>query len=117
MRGGVQTEEFERGSQRRQRIVAIHRQGECGLRKLCSRVIEYERQVYVARSRQSEQLLQADLTGRRVEQVGAADDFGDVCIGIVDDYSKLIGKAPFDPANDKIAHVAQQILREVAVQQ
>jgi hypothetical protein len=49
-----------------------------------------EARVEVVRSGEVEDALQEDLAGGGFEKVAAADYFGDLCIGVVDDAGELI---------------------------
>ena len=91
---------------------AIDRTRAILLRQLAAVVVEHERQVqHSAGVGRSEQMLQKDLARRRIEQVGAAHDFGDPLRGIVDDDRELIREPAVGAPHDEIADLVAQVLR------
>ena len=70
----VLAEKRERGAQRRQWIAGFDRERTLLLAELPAFGVERERQVRVADARQLEQLLQQNLTRRRIDEIGAAHD-------------------------------------------
>ena len=71
---------------------------------------EHQRHVGVGRRRQSEQLLQRDLPGRRREQVIAAHDVADAIRRVVDDHRQLVGVQAVGAAHDDVADVCRELL-------
>jgi RNA polymerase sigma-70 factor (ECF subfamily) len=77
---------------------------------------EDQRDVYVARDRKPEQLGKQHLSGRRFEEVIAADDLADAPIGIIDDDREVVCRnvvaAPEDEVVDRPGLRAVQTVRE-----
>ncbi len=74
----------------------------------------HQRRVQVARRRQAEQALQQDLPGRAVGEVFAANDVGDVLLGVVDDDGELIGEDAVGALEDEVADRAGDVLALLA---
>src|SRR5690606_23013661 len=62
-----------------------------------------------------EQLLQIELTRRVVEQVGAAHDVGDALVGVIEHHGQLVGVQAVTAPDDEVAHLALQLLAELAL--
>ena len=62
-----------------------------------------------------EQLLQIQLARGRVQQVGAADHGVYSLPGVVDDHRQLVSIEAIAAANDEVAHLAAQVLTELAL--
>ena len=58
----------------------------------------------------AEQVLQPELAGRRVEQVGAAHHVGGALRRIVHDHRELVGEDAVRPVHDEVADIAFQVL-------
>ena len=68
-------------------------------------------QVAVCWSGITEQLLQVDLSRRRVEQVGTAHDFGNILYGIIHHHGKLVGEQAVSALDDEITAFGLDVLR------
>lgn len=62
-----------------------------------------------------ESVLEEDLAGGVVEEVGAADDVGDALIGIVNDDGELVGEVAVGAEEDEVADLVRDVLGEGAV--
>ena len=78
--------------------------------------VDDQRQMQVARRRQAQRALQQDLAGGGVEQVRPAHDIGDPLFRIVHDHRQLVGPVAIRSAQDHIADVAVDRLRDAPLQ-
>jgi hypothetical protein len=70
-------------------------------------ILHDERQVPITRRRQRQSLLQVDLPGRALQQVGTAHDVANTLRGVIDYDGKLVGKRTITAPDNGIPKCSQ----------
>ena len=98
-------------SKRRAELVAgpggVNSERTPGFTELSVLILHDEGQVPIIRRRQRQSLLQVDLPGRALQQVGTAHDVANTLLGVVDYDGKLVGKCTITAPDNGIPKCSQ----------
>lgn len=109
---GFLAQEMPGPQQGRERRGGIDRRGGVGFAELAPGAVDHQGQMRIGRNREPEGLEQSYLTWCRGQQVGPADNLIDPLKPIIHDHGELISMDAVRTTQNKVAHLARQVLAQ-----